>query len=147
MEVTLLRVLRTVVRVSGKGEFEILVERLVRREEVWASILSARTAGEGGRGTERAYERARLGVRLVRAVLVLVSLCWGWGDQLGRAWRWGVLVVIVTLTRRRIGRCMYVWVPGAEKSLRCFKIFACFERLPARSLDLFFHAAGFTFDG
>ncbi len=33
---------------------------------VWASIWFARTAGEGGRGTERAKERARLGV-LVRA--------------------------------------------------------------------------------
>ena len=33
---------------------------------VWASIWFARTAGEGGRGTERANERARLGV-LVRA--------------------------------------------------------------------------------
>lgn len=33
---------------------------------VWASIWFAMTAGEGGRGTERAKERARLGV-LVRA--------------------------------------------------------------------------------
>ena len=33
---------------------------------MWASIWFARTAGEGGRGTERAKERARLGV-LVRA--------------------------------------------------------------------------------
>ena len=39
----------------------------VRTVVVWASIWFARTAGEGGRGTERAKERARLGV-LVKAV-------------------------------------------------------------------------------
>ena len=33
-----------------------------------ASIWFARTAGEGGRGTERARARAREGVRVVRAV-------------------------------------------------------------------------------
>ena len=33
-----------------------------------ASISFARTAGEGGRGTERARARARDGVRVVRAV-------------------------------------------------------------------------------
>ena len=43
-----------------------------------ASIWFARTAGEGGRGTERARARAREGVRVVRAVdEALLSLARG----------------------------------------------------------------------
>ena len=59
---------------------------------VWASIWSARTAGEGGRGTWRASSRGRLGVRVgARAVVGSVSDLWvkknlslvfnlAWGD-------------------------------------------------------------------
>lgn len=62
MPVTVLRVCRRRCRVAGRGELERVVERLVRRVVVWASICSARTAGEGGKGTVRARERVREGV-------------------------------------------------------------------------------------
>ncbi len=68
---TVLRLLRTASRVPGIGEAEMYSDIDVRMDEVWASIWLARTAGDGGRGTRWAIERARAGVRLVRAVEAL----------------------------------------------------------------------------
>lgn len=62
MPVTVLRVWRRRCRVWGRGELERVVERLLTRVVVWASICSARTEGEGGRGTVRARARVREGV-------------------------------------------------------------------------------------
>lgn len=74
MLVTVLRELRIFSIVPGKGDVETYSEIELRMEVVRASIWFASTAGEGGRGTERAIARARDGVRVARAVERELSL-------------------------------------------------------------------------
>ncbi len=50
---------------GGRGERERVVEREVMREEVEASMRSARTAGEGGRGSRRASASGVFGAGVV----------------------------------------------------------------------------------
>jgi len=52
------RVERRFVRAEGRGELEMEEEREVMREVVDASMRSASTAGEGGRGRREASVRA-----------------------------------------------------------------------------------------
>ena len=74
MLVTVLRELRILCIVLGKGDVATYSEIELRIEDVRASIWLARTAGEGGSGTERAMARAREGVRVARAVEMELSL-------------------------------------------------------------------------
>lgn len=74
MLVTVLRELRILCIVPGKGDVATYSEIELRIEDVRASIWLARTAGEGGSGTERATARAREGVRVARAVEMELSL-------------------------------------------------------------------------
>lgn len=53
---------------DGTGESETKFVRVARRDVVEASILSARTAGDGGRGRLRAKENEVRGVRGASAV-------------------------------------------------------------------------------
>lgn len=71
MDVTVDKLLRIESRVPGRRDVETYSDIDVRMEDVWASIWLARTAGEGGRGTRWASERARAGVRLAIAVEAL----------------------------------------------------------------------------
>ena len=66
--VTELRDVRRLWRVEGMGDSETKSAKLARREVVEASIWSARTAGEGGRGRFFANERDVRGVRGDNAV-------------------------------------------------------------------------------
>lgn len=74
--VTELRDERRLWRVAGMGESETKFARLARREVVEASIVSASTAGEGGRGMFFVKDSDVRGVRGERAVEVA-----GWASE------------------------------------------------------------------
>ena len=104
MLVTVLRELRIFSIVPGKGDVETYSEIELRMEVVRASIWFASTAGEGGRGTERAIARARDGVRVARAVERELSL------------REGIISHALDWSAQQCA-LMYVNAPGARTGL------------------------------